>query len=445
MAKQVKSVGELDRLSGLSDPVLCHILSFLGTKDAVRISILSPRWRHLSASLSVFDIDECIFSVRHENRNNFKNFVDRLLYFPNQSSLKCFKASHFAFDGDYSRLYGWICAALLGGVNEIDISSDESLMLPPFLCTCRSLVTLKLDIYGDINLPSHICLPNLKTLHLSRFDLSDGSDFRLVSSCLVLEDLVLELVELPRNINFNIHSLSLKKLVLDFEGLIQEFRRDFNYVVVINAPNLIYFKYADLLAKGYRLSTMDFLVHAEIGIFRFDKEAAYDGNRELCAIDLLQAVYNVKSLCLTIEQAETIIQMPCEPLLSFHNVVELRIYKKFVDRQGTWVIEFLHCVPNLKTLHLVQVLQGAAERGIKPLPEKVPSCLLFQLETIKCLHFEGDERSVEVIIYFLKHGSALEKLIIEMSSFLEESEQFSITKKLLGFPRNSNKCQVLAR
>ncbi|KAK8490882.1 hypothetical protein V6N13_090517 [Hibiscus sabdariffa] len=267
MAKQVKSVGELDRLSSLPDPVLCHILSFLGTKDAVRTSILSPRWRHLSASLSVLDFDECIYSVRREYRNNFKNFVDRLLYFPNQSSLKCFRVTHYSFDGDYSRLYGWICAALLGGINEIDISSHESLMLPPFLLTCRSLVTLKLDIYGDINIPSHVCLPNLKTLHLSRFDLSDGSVFRLVSSCLLLEELVLELVEFPRNINFNIHSLSLKKLVLDFEGLIQEFRRDLNYVVVINAPNLVYFKYADMLAEGYRLSTMNSLAHADIGIF----------------------------------------------------------------------------------------------------------------------------------------------------------------------------------
>ncbi|GMJ11503.1 hypothetical protein like AT3G59200 [Hibiscus trionum] len=441
MAKQVKSVVDLDRISSLPDAILCRILSFLGTKDAVRTSILSRRWRHLFPSVSILDIDDCRRFTDYTNLNNFKNFVDRLLYFPNQGSLKCFKATHYSCDGDYSHLYGWICAALLGGVKEIDIRSDESLMLPSFLCTCRSLVTLKLDIYGDINVPSQICLPNLKTLHLSRFDLSDDSVFRLISSCLVLEELVLDTVELPRNINFNIHSLSLKKLVLDFEYLIEEFRRDFNYVVVINAPNLVYFKYADLLAEGYRFSTMNSLVHADIGIFRFDKETTYDGSCQLCAIDLLQAVYNVKSLCLTIEQAETLIQMPCEPVLSFLNVVELTIYNKFVNR-GTWDIEFLHCVPNLKTLHLVQ---GEAERGTKPLPEKVPSCLLFQLEEINFIHFEGDERTLGFISYFLKYGNVLEKLIIGMNSFLEESEQLSITKKLLGFPRNSNKCQVLTR
>ncbi|GMI78740.1 hypothetical protein HRI_001543300 [Hibiscus trionum] len=52
MAKQVKSVGEIDRISSLPDHILYHILSFLPTKDAVRTSVVSPRWRYLFASES---------------------------------------------------------------------------------------------------------------------------------------------------------------------------------------------------------------------------------------------------------------------------------------------------------------------------------------------------------------------------------------------------------
>ncbi|KAL1059520.1 hypothetical protein V6Z11_1Z032500 [Gossypium hirsutum] len=148
------------------------------------------------------------------------------------ASISTIKFDGYSMSDHGFDISGWICAALCRGVKEIDLQlSYLEDILPAVLFTCHSLVTLKLDA----------------TLHFrdSFFDLAfTECDFYNI-----------------RKINIQIPSF--KRLILDFD--LGE-SRDLNYVVVINAPNLVYFQYADLVAQGYTLSTMKSLEKAHITI-----------------------------------------------------------------------------------------------------------------------------------------------------------------------------------
>ncbi|KAL1180902.1 hypothetical protein V6Z11_A02G010000 [Gossypium hirsutum] len=251
-----------DRISILPDHILCHILSFLPIKEAVRTSIISTKWRYLFASISTIEFDRCLLSgLTDRNVDSFKNFVDRLLKFPDQVSLDCFRLSDGISWNDEDHDFdvsGWICAALCRGVREIDLHLDnlgDVLTLPAVLFTCHSLVTLKLNAEGSkIEVPSDVCLGNLKTLQL-RNSVVDGDSIN----------------------------------------------RGFNYVLVINAPNLVYFQYTDAVAEGYALSNMKSLEKADISIYRFDSSDC-----ETSATHLIQGICTVRSLSLTIDEVRNL-------------------------------------------------------------------------------------------------------------------------------------------
>ncbi|RHN45877.1 putative F-box domain-containing protein [Medicago truncatula] len=85
-----------DRISSLPDPIICHILSFLPTKNSAATSILSKRWKPIWLSVSTLDFDDETFP----NYDSFRLFVltvflTRDISLPLHSfHLKCTKASY---------------------------------------------------------------------------------------------------------------------------------------------------------------------------------------------------------------------------------------------------------------------------------------------------------------------------------------------------------------
>ncbi|KAK8307800.1 hypothetical protein V6Z12_D02G011000 [Gossypium hirsutum] len=330
------------------------------------------------------------------NVDSFKNFVDRLLKFPDQ---------------------------------EIDLHlKNLGDTLPALLFTCHSLVTLKLvAVDSEIKVPSDVCLGNLKTLQLINSEFVGDSIHRLISNCHVLEDLAFincDFEYLREEVN--IQSPSLKRLVLVFD--LVEFE-NIDYVVVINAPNLVYFQYTDTVVKGYTLTNMKCLEKAHIYIWESDSIDC-----ETSATHLIQGLRNVRSLSLTTDEAIFLTNR----LPIFHNLIEFEYDSHGFDGIETWLVEFLHCAPNLETLTLN--FPDVAGTRRKALPIEVPSCLSFYLKEIEISCFET--HIIEMVSYFLDNAMVLENLIIRMKG-MTVTQKTKVINQLLQLLKSSKKCLIV--
>ncbi|KAF7116812.1 hypothetical protein RHSIM_RhsimUnG0013000 [Rhododendron simsii] len=77
-----------DIISSLPENVLHHILSFLSTKDAIRSSVLSTKWKYLWTSIANIDLKETYHLAREKEDGSFLDFVERVLLLHDASDIK---------------------------------------------------------------------------------------------------------------------------------------------------------------------------------------------------------------------------------------------------------------------------------------------------------------------------------------------------------------------
>jgi hypothetical protein len=182
----------LDRISALPDSVICHILSFLSTKQSASTSILSKRWKPLWLSVLTLDFDEDDFA----DFATFRLFVysvmlSRNITLPLRSfRIKCWDRSSGFNPHDVNR---FIEAAVQRGIQNLNLDmSIKKFTLPTCVFNCSNLTVLKLVSLKIQDLPD-VNFPVLKKLHLDTITfLSFGADGflkRLFSGCPILEDL----------------------------------------------------------------------------------------------------------------------------------------------------------------------------------------------------------------------------------------------------------------
>ena len=231
---EVKLEG-IDLISLLPDEILGTIISFLRTDDAVRTSALSRRWRHLwrSAPLNLDTAHipgycpqkiEVVTKILSQHQGPIR----RLLL-------------HSLYDAD---LDGWFRSPALDNLQEIDIYGAKFYDPLP-LSVLRFALTLRVALFAHCSffedgLPE-VNFPHLKTLALGFLTVYGRTLQKLISSCPVLENLLIDSFDGFSRLVIN--SPTLRSIgVLDNQGHMEE-------LVIENAPCLERIVRSDLFRR----------------------------------------------------------------------------------------------------------------------------------------------------------------------------------------------------
>ena len=305
-----KKIAVVDRISDLPESLLCHILSFLPTKESVATSILSSRWKlhwtlvpkldldseEISASELLLDDDDEDEYLR-ESEIMFAHVVSSVLAQQECGELQTFRL-RWQFWWDGSHLDAWLRTAAARKVKELDLhifTDGEKLKLPPSFLSCRTLVVLKLSgtIAIDIDTPSlSFNFPSLKILLIaiqlpSIINSRESSFLKLLSGCPVLEDLSCTIELFEREYKLCVPTLKrLSIRVADFTK--------FDYELEINAPALEHIEFYGDLRNIKFYEKLNNLVQADVYISIFDYVP--EEFRWKWVFNLFAALNNVKFL-----------------------------------------------------------------------------------------------------------------------------------------------------
>ncbi|KAL3652530.1 hypothetical protein CASFOL_002211 [Castilleja foliolosa] len=275
------NMSSIDRISALQDDLLCHILSFLPTKNSVATSVLSTRWRHLWAHVPNIDFDS-----EHHTKG------------PLMQKINNFRLSYKVACGEY-QLETCIATAILRNVRNLYLDLGNQLQLPLRIFTYKTLVELKLHNCCFIPSSSSVDLnlPALKNLYLASVMYESAKSLEhLIAGCPVLEELFIVRSTVDPLVCCYISSPTLHKLVL-FANFTNNGAFTLTYSVKIETPALRYLELQDTVSKDVSFGPLTFLVTAHV---QFHNYTPSEGNVLYAnsVIQLAQRLCNVKSLIL---------------------------------------------------------------------------------------------------------------------------------------------------
>ncbi|XP_010461060.1 PREDICTED: probable FBD-associated F-box protein At1g32375 [Camelina sativa] len=411
----------MDRLSQLPEALLLRIMSLLPAKDVVATMVLSKQWQLLWMLVPKLVYDDSYQDIEY---GRFSRFVDRSLTLheaPVLDTLHLKLGKTSCGSGD---IRVWIKAVDKRCLRELIVefdSNNSSVVLPVSLYTCcRMLVTLKLNNAVLVDVTSSFSFPSLKNLSLVSMKYPGDELIKtFLSSCPVLEDLVVKRC-LDDNVTiFNVRVSSLKFLVLHNKG-------DPDSGFVIDTPSLECLDIFDNSGEFCVIENdMTKIVKADVC---FDNANAQQ---------LLGSISSVKRLYLCVPFSKD-----AYPVGSvFHCLVSLTL----CTCETEW-LNLLMCMlrdsPKLRALKLIQDHSFRSEsRPCWNEPSAVPECLLTSLETLEWVKYEGKEEEKELAAFILRNGNCLKRVTISSKS-TDLKEKYEILKELSLLSRRSPTCQI---
>ncbi|CAN7074420.1 unnamed protein product [Brassica oleracea var. botrytis] len=413
----------MDRVSNLPDEVLCHILSFLTTKEAALTSILAKRWGNLLAFLPYLTFDDSAEIIQ-----SFMNFVDRVMSLQGNSPLKKFSLKCLTLV-DTARLDSWISSALARGVSDLDLAiildydededeDDNYYQLSPKCFECSTLVSLRIDCGSNIALAAdRVSLPLLKTLVLDSVPVCPNEFETLLRALPSLEELQLvEVMWKDMYVNVTVKSASVKTLTIKLNDCLSALSFD--------TPSLLHLVYYGFVASDFPVVNMEKLFDARI-IFCLSEDqlkrlrdpdhAWFDEEDALGYSNvwkLFHGIRNVPNLDLLPDTLEVI----------FNNLKSLSI-KSDKDRGWQAMPALLRNCPHLEILAIEGLVHHVTDEcgdacDCVSREGKGLSLTVCQVKELEIQGFRGTMKEMAMIKHFLDYFPCLK----EMEVYVEEND-----------------------
>ncbi|CAA7054391.1 unnamed protein product [Microthlaspi erraticum] len=354
---------EEDRISLLPESLLCHILSFLTTKEAVCTSVLSSRWRNLwkwaptlELETADFTNDEACVDFIYQKLQTFQTLREFNL---------CINFSKSKTDAS---LYEPCLGKLINRkIQRLVVDCYRDIEIPLTLTSCESLVCVSLYSV-KLNAFESLFLPCLKIMYL--------------------EDVVFP----PRGDN--------------------------NWF--LDTPRLEYLTLIDNQFKGFKIVAMSDSVKVDVDVdFELKTQVTqHDMTERNIVYDLLKNFSAVGVLTLSWQTLKLIYRLQqMNPLPKFHGLTRLRAIISLNASLEVLPIVLESC-PNLKHLSLELVKDDDPEAVVTKISDVLSFCLVSSLEYVEMESpVVTDEATEEKLVrYFLENARSLKKL--SRSSFV---------------------------
>ncbi|XP_023636250.1 FBD-associated F-box protein At5g22730 isoform X1 [Capsella rubella] len=442
--------GREDLISKLPDSLISEILMYLPTKEAVRTSVLSTRWKSLWLLIPKLDLVASEFP----DSSAFVNFMDRFIDFSREhkSCLHKLKLSSRKNVNDPHCVARWIDFLVRRNLQHLDVEClvNRKFLeeMPLSLYVCDTLVYLRLHRVSLGKFES-VSLTCLKTMHLEENVYANDVVLEsLISSCPLLEHLsILRMVQDNVKV-LRVHSQTLTSLRIDFYfGEDDDYVDDFDKKdsgVLIDAPRLEYLKFEDDLSESKIITNSGSLAKVNV-VYVFnehDSADVADLPKRNMVRNFLTSISGVRDMKISEPFVEFLYyNIDFDPLPQFCNLSCLKA--KFSLHYLEILPTLLESFPHLKSLVLVLDFdQEREDEDVQISFSSVPRCLVSSLEFVEMKYFNGGPAKMEVARYFLENSGVLKKLVLHLRCFSHE-EGFYMLKDLLALPRGSSTCQTI--
>ncbi|XP_023636253.1 putative F-box/FBD/LRR-repeat protein At5g22670 isoform X2 [Capsella rubella] len=438
--------GREDLISKLPDSLISEILMYLPTKEAVRTSVLSTRWKSLWLLIPKLDLVASEFP----DSSAFVNFMDRFIDFSREhkSCLHKLKLSSRKNVNDPHCVARWIDFLVRRNLQHLDVEClvNRKFLeeMPLSLYVCDTLVYLRLHRVSLGKFES-VSLTCLKTMHLEENVYANDVVLEsLISSCPLLEHLsILRMVQDNVKV-LRVHSQTLTSLRIDFYfGEDDDYVDDFDKKdsgVLIDAPRLDCLSLEDHCSKSFVISSLSSPAKVDTDV-SFDLVGSVFRNVSLkrsVVRTFLTRLSGIRDMTMSGTTLKILsYYIVHEPLPQFPNMTHF--YAVFYNSDLQKLPIFLESFPNLKSL--VLELEEFEKNELLILSSSNPKCLMSSLEHVEIQPISGAEPEMKLVKYFLENSAVLKNFTLRLGCKRMDEEPI-IFMELLRFMRCSASCEV---